>query len=150
MINVFHHIPCVEEFLRDAAHCVKPGGVIVMIDQWTTPWSQIFWRYMHHEPLEPNADNWCFSKGGPLSMANMALPWIVFNRDREIFERDFSEWHLKNIRLHTPFCYLLSGGASFRGLVPGFLFGMCRFLENLMEPWIKSWAMFATIVLVRK
>ncbi len=105
---------------------------------------------MHHEPFDPDSSRWRFPKGGPLSMANMALPWIVFHRDREKFERNFPELQIKEINLHTPFCYLLSGGVSFRGSVPGFLFGACRLLEDLVRPWIGSWAMFATIVLVRK
>jgi SAM-dependent methyltransferase len=32
MVDVFHHIPDVERFLRDVTRCVRTGGVIAMIE----------------------------------------------------------------------------------------------------------------------
>jgi len=37
MTDVLHHIPNVESFFAEAARCVRPGGVIVMIEPWLTP-----------------------------------------------------------------------------------------------------------------
>jgi SAM-dependent methyltransferase len=150
MIDVFHHLPDVKSFLAEAAYCVKPGGVIVMVEPWATRWSRLVYKHLHHEPFIPKAEEWIFPKGGPLSQANSALPWIVFDRDRKIFEQNFSEWRIQKIKMHTPFCYLLSGGVSLRSFMPGWLFGMWRRIENMIQPWMHSWAMFATIALVRR
>lgn len=150
MLNVFHHLPSVKSFLAEAACCVKPDGVIVMIEPWTTRWSRLVYEYLHHEPFDPGAEEWSFPRGGPLSQANSSLPWIVFDRDREKFEREFPVWRTSEIKLHTPFCYLLSGGVSLRSLMPGCLFGIWRRLEDKIQPWMHSWAMFATITLVRR
>ena len=150
MIDVFHHIPCVKHFLSEAVRCVMEGGVIVMIEPWNTCWSRFVYKYLHHELFDSDIKDWNFRKGGPLSQANSALPWIVFDRDREKFIQEFPEWKIKEIELHSPFCYLLSGGVSFRSPMPGCLFRMCQRIEDALKPWMNSWAMFTKIVLLRK
>jgi len=150
MLDVFHHIPSVKSFFTTAAHCVKPGGAIVMIEPWNTRWSQFVYKYLHHEPFDQNVSQWNLPFYGPLSQANSALPWIVLERDREVFEQEFPNWQLENISLHSPLSYLLSGGISFRASLPAFLFKTCNKFENLFKPWMGYWAMFATITLIRR
>jgi SAM-dependent methyltransferase len=150
MVDVFHHIPCAKSFIADAALCVKPGGFIIMIEPWNTRWSQMIYRYLHHEPFNPTAKNWDFTRGGPLSQANSALPWVVFERDCAMFKREFPQWLIHEKTLHTPFCYLLSGGISLRSFMPGRLFSMCRRIEGLLNPWMHNLAMFVKIVLFRR
>ncbi len=150
MLDVLHHLPKVKFFLKEAARCIKPGGVVAMIEPWYTKWSGFIYSHLHSEPFFPDADNWHFPVGGPLSAANGALPWIVFNRDRAIFQNEFPDWQILKIRLHTPFVYLLSGGLSMRSFVPGNSFGLCRKIENTLIPWMDSFAMFATIIIKKK
>ncbi len=150
MLDVFHHLPRVKFFLKEAARCIKPGGVIVMIEPWCTKWSRFVYAHLHHEPFFPEAKSWHFPAGGPLSSANSALPWIVFKRDRVIFQNEFPYWQVLEIEVHTPFAYLLSGGLSMRSFVPGNGFGLCRKIESRLAPWMDSLAMFATIVLKRE
>lgn len=149
MVDVFHHMPCTKSFIADAAFCVKPGGFMIMIEPWNTQWSQLVYRYLHHEPFNPTVKNWEFSKGGPLSQANSALPWMVFERDRNKFEREFPQWLIHEKTLHTPFCYLISGGVSWRSFMPDRLFKACRKIEDLLHPWMHHLAMFAKVVLFR-
>jgi len=149
MVDVFHHIPGVKLFLAEAERCLKPGGVIVMVEPWCTGWSRFVYRYIHYEPFCPDAENWHFPSGGPLSSANSALPWIVFDRDVNIFKKEFSFLTIESISLHTPFAYLLSRGVTMRSLVPATLFDVCRKFENKFSPLMGSLAMFATIVLKR-
>ena len=149
MFDVFHHLPDVKSFLNAAAVCVKPGGAIVMMEPWNSAWSRLIFRHLHHEPFLPDAPDWHFAGGGPLSMANQALPWIVFKRDRQKFNHQCPQWHLREIKPNYPFCYLLSGGLAYRSFMPGFLFGFWRSIENCLKPWMQHWAMFAKIVLIR-
>ena len=85
MTDVLHHIPDVCKFFQEATRCVKPGGCIVMIEPWNTPWAQWFFQNLHSEPFDPDA-GWTFPSSGPLSDANGTLPWILFERDRKKFE----------------------------------------------------------------
>jgi SAM-dependent methyltransferase len=149
MLDVFHHLPRVQSFLGEAARSVKTGGALVMIEPWYSRWSRLVYKYLHHESLDPETPEWDFPQGGPLSQANSALPWIVFDRDRKKFEARHPEWQIKEITLHSPFCYLLSGGVSYRSLMPGELFGVWRRIETIMQPWMNSWAMFAKVELTR-
>jgi SAM-dependent methyltransferase len=150
MVDVFHHIPDVKRLFSEAARCIKSRGVMVMVEPWTTPWSRLVYRYLHQEPFNPLTKHWRFNDCGRMSGANSALPWIVFDRDRNIFEQDFPEWSIQDLVLHTPFTYLLSGGISFRNVLPDPLFRAFRRMEDKLELWMPYCAMFATIALRRK
>lgn len=150
MTNVFHHLPRPRTFFADAARCVRPGGVIAMIEPWVTPWSRMFYEHFHHEPFDPNAQDWEFQTEGRLSGANDALAWIIFQRDRARFEREFPQWEIQTIHPCMPFCYLLSGGVSMRSLMPGWSFQFWKWLETRLRPRMEHWAMFVQIVLVRR
>jgi len=150
MTDVLHHLARPRQFFTEASRCVRPGGRVVMIEPWVTPWSRLVYSKLHHEPFRPEAQEWSFPSRGPLSGANGALPWIIFERDRTRFEREFPLWQIYAVKPFMPFRYLLSGGVSLRGLVPGWSFALWRKLENLLRPWMKSLAMFALIVLVKE
>ena len=150
MTNVLHHLPQTPGFFAEAARCVRSGGVIVMVEPWVTGWSRLVYGMLHHEPFEPQTVEWTFRTSGPLSGANGALPWILFERDRAKFERTHPQWRIDQVELCMPFRYLVSGGMSMRSLMPGWMFSPWRWLENGISRWMRTWAMFAMIVLVRQ
>ncbi len=150
MTNVLHHLAQPRCFFAEAARCVKPGGAMIMIEPWVTTWGRWVYTHLHHEPFVPEATAWGFPRTGPLSGANGALPWILFVRDRDQFEREFPMWELRTIRPIMPFRYLVSGGVSMRSLAPGWTYGACRALENCLNPWSDRWGMFAHITLARR
>jgi hypothetical protein len=115
-----------------------------MIEPWWTPWSEWVYTHLHSEPFSPGSE-WGIPNTGPLSGANGALPWIVFHRDRALFETRFPQWHLKNIEPMMPFSYLLSGGVSMRSLMPGWTYRSVRAVERMLDQ--KCLAMFALIEL---
>jgi len=150
MTNVLHHLPRPLRFFAEAARCVRPGGVVTMIEPWVTPWSKLVYGRLHHEPFDPAAAEWELPGGGPLSGANGALPWILFARDRERFERAAPEWRLRSITPIMPFRYLVSGGISLRGLMPAASFAAWRGLERALAPLSGRLAMFAQVVMERR
>ena len=120
-----------------------------MIEPWVTAWSKQIYGKLHHEPFRPEAREWEFQSTGALSGANGALPWILFERDRAQFVREFPAWVLDKIEIQMPFRYLLSGGMSMRSFAPGWSFGFWRGLERALQPWMHCLGMFALIVLKR-
>ncbi len=146
MTDVFHHLPNVRLFFGEATRTVREGGVVAMIEPWVSRWSRLIYTKLHHEPFRPEAQQWEFPPSGPLSGANGALPYIVFERDRAIFEREFPQWRIEKVEPFMPLRYLLSGGVSMRSLAPGFSYGAIRAMESLTGG---AGAMFAHIV-VRK
>ncbi|MFQ5416702.1 MAG: class I SAM-dependent methyltransferase, partial [Myxococcota bacterium] len=150
MTEVLHHIPDPEAFLREASRCVRPGGSVAMVEPWVTPWARFVWGRLHHEPFEPAAASWRIPESGPLSGANGALPWILFERDRGRFEERLPDWEIVSIRLDLPFRYLVSGGVSLRSLMPGRSFALWTWLERRLAPWMETIGTMATIVLRRR
>jgi SAM-dependent methyltransferase len=147
--NVLHHLPRPIAFFTEAARCVRPGGVVAMIEPWVTPWSRLVYTRLHHEPFEPAAARWELTEGGPLSGANGALPWILFVRDRERFAREAPAWRLRSIEPIMPFRYLLSGGVSLRSLAPAASYPLWREIERALSPFSNRLAMFAHVVVER-
>jgi SAM-dependent methyltransferase len=148
--DVMHHIPDVRRFFSEAARCLRPGGRILMIEPWVTPWSRFIYERFHHEPFLPDAENWSFPSTGPLSGANGAIPWIVFERDRHTFESEFPQLVVEQIRPFLPFRYLISGGIAMRSLMPGFTHTLWMYFEQLLEPCMSKLAMFAFLSVGRR
>jgi len=149
MTDVFHHIPDVEAFLREAGRCLRPGGRIVMVEPWVTAWAEFVFGKLHREPFQPDAEEWQIHSTGPLSGANGALAWIVLVRDRARFLTQFPSLRIEEIRPIMPFTYLVSGGITLRSLMPGFSYFAWRGLERALDPWRDRLAMFAVIDLLR-
>jgi SAM-dependent methyltransferase len=150
MVDVFHHIPDPRNFLSEATRCIHIGGRVIMIEPWLTPWSQFIYKYFHHEPCFPDVIDWGFPSSGPLSGANSALPWIVFERDKKTYKKDFPQLHIAEIRVWMPFRYLLSGGLAFRSFMPGFSFEFWKKFEACLGKWNEKLGMFARIVLTKR
>jgi SAM-dependent methyltransferase len=147
MVNCFHHLPKADDFLRSAGRCVSAGGCIAMIEPWCTPWSRFVYRSLHHEPLDPKRKEWSAVGSGPMSGANTALPWIVFDRDRTRFEREYPQWSISQVRLMMPCAYLLSGGISARPPIADAVHRIACRLERMLPH--RLCAMFALIELRR-
>lgn len=150
MVDVLHHLADPGSFLLEASRCVRSSGRLLLVEPWVTKWSSFIYGSFHHEPFSPFAKGWESSRREPMTGANIALPWIMLHRDRERFESEFPEWKIVSIRPILPFRYLLSGGISLRGMMPDWTHPFWKSAEDALRPWIKSLAMFAEIVLVRK
>ena len=148
--DVLHHMPDVRRFLAESLRCLCPGGRILMIEPWVSGWSRLVFTRLHHEPFRPAAKEWSFPSSGPLSGANGALPWILFARDRTLFEAEFPRIEIRAIRPFLPFRYLLSGGVSMRSLTPSFVQPLIKKLENSLNGQMQNFAMFAFIALQRR
>jgi SAM-dependent methyltransferase len=127
MTDVLHHIPYPGSFFTEAQRVLRKGGKILMIEPWPTRWSEFIYTNLHSEPFDIKGD-WTIPATGPLSGANGALPWILFERDRKKFEVEFPECRIRKVELMMPFSYLLSGGVSIRFSMPGFLYKAIRTL----------------------
>ena len=149
MVNVFHHIRNPEEFINEAIRCLAEKSVIIMIEPWITKWSHLIYSHFHNEPCNINAFSWNFPGEGPLSSANNAQAWIVFNRDRDVFERKFPQLEIIEISPCMPILYLLSGGIALRSLIPAWSYPFWQKIDNWLLRSKSQPAMFAYIVLRR-
>ncbi|MEA2002085.1 MAG: methyltransferase domain-containing protein [Actinomycetota bacterium] len=146
MVDVLHHIPDVGKFFDAASRTVVTGGVMAMVEPWATRWSTWVYQNLHHEPFRPDSEEWSFATTGPLSGANGAIPWMVFERDRALFEQKYPQWRIEGVEPFMPFRYLMSGGVSMRSLMPGFTIPFWRAVERTIEGKRGRAGMFARIV----
>ena len=144
MVDTFHHIPDSQKFLIEAYRVLRGGGLIMMIEPANSRWGRYIYRTFHHEPFELAGD-WTIPHTGPMSGANGALPWIVFERDWEEFQVKFPGFDIEQIKYHTPLLYLLSGGVSFRQFLPGFSYGLVHLFDRAASATSSQFSMFVTI-----
>ena len=149
MVDVFHHIPDSAQFLKEVQRCLKPGGRMVMSEPCTSRYSTFVFKRFHHEPFRPDGD-WTIPGSGPMSDANGALPYIVFERDHERFKSDYPQLQVLSIQKHTALRYLLSGGVSMKQLVPNWSFGLLKGLERFVRRIFPGFALFQFMVIQKK
>lgn len=146
MIDTFHHIPDSKLFLAEVNRVLKNDGMLIMIEPANSLWGRFIYKNFHHEPFEPTG-NWKIPPSGPMSGANGALPWIVFERDFDEFKRSFPRLRLEKIKYHTPLMYLISGGVSFKQVFPNLSFPVFRSVDKLLTSINKQISMFTTITI---
>lgn len=148
--NVLHHIPTPDDFFREAARCLTPGGRVVMIEPFSSRFSRFLYKNFHHEPFDETAQEWRVTGSGRLIGSNQALPWIIFWRDRALFEARYPQLEILETQPHTALAYALSGGLSWRSPLPGAAFPMVHRLDALLSHWPTLFPLFQTIVLRRR
>lgn len=150
MVDVFHHVKDSKKFITEMQRCLIPGGSIVMIEPYNTLWGRFIWKFFHHEAFLPDVKEWKIQGKGPLSSANGAISWIVFCRDQKIFKEKFPDLVIEEIRSHTSFSYLLSGGLSYPQLVPNVLTKPLLLGDEALCKYFPFTGMFATIKIGKK
>ncbi len=149
MIDTMHHIPDAGVFLSEAMRVLDDHGKIIMIEPVNSRWGRFIYQNFHHEPFNPEGD-WTIPATGPLSSANGALPWIVFERDRNTFEQKFPQLHIEKIEYRNPLMYLLSGGVSYRQLLPDFMYGIVNFADKVLPRLSRQLSMFQLIKIEKR
>lgn len=134
LTHVFHHIPDVAEFLKEADRVLVPGGVISMVDETHTPFARCFFSMFHPEPYDDRATCWSFPAGHSMLDSNQALSWIVFFRDRGCLAKIAPSLHFERWNYLPWFGYLCSGGVNLRSFAPRRLARLFSALDEGLKP----------------
>ncbi len=125
LTNVLHHLKEPVAFLVKAAAKLKPGGQIIFAEPYFSAVSGVIYRYLHHEPSVFNISSPVLDEvKGPLSSANMAIPYLVFFK-RDDWSRPLNmvfSFSSKEAVYYSAFSYMITGGISRRIPVPHLLY----------------------------
>lgn len=134
LTHVFHHIPQIDAFLKEADRVLVPGGVISIIDCSHTPFARFFFSTFHPEPYDDSAAHWDFSQSDSMLDSNQALTWIVLQRDLDKFAKRYPMFTVEEKRLLPWFSYLMSGGVNLKSLVVPGLENVYLWADRLLKP----------------
>jgi SAM-dependent methyltransferase len=148
MLNVFHHIPKPHLFLKEAQRTLVKGGKIIMIEPANSNLGRFIYKRFHHEPFDENGSRE-IDPGNPLSNSNQALPHIYFERDLELFKKDFPQLKINSIQYHSPFSYIISGGVSRSAMLPFIMYPVVKTAEFILSPLSKQLGLFCTLEIER-
>jgi SAM-dependent methyltransferase len=122
-LGVVHHLPHPTRFFAEAARCLKPGGFLAIVEpsqQYPIPGfpKRLFAALEHYEYFDDAVESWDNAGAGNMSGANLALPWVIFERDRARFAAMFPSLRIRRVRYHSPLSHFLAGAFSLRSMVP--------------------------------
>lgn len=146
MLNVFHHIPKPYLFLKEAQRTLVSGGIVIMTEPANSSLGRFIYKRFHHEPFEEKGGRE-IEAGNPLSNSNQALPYIYFERDLDLFRKEFPQLKIRSIRYHSPFSYVISGGVSRSAMLPYFMYALLKGVEWILSPFSKQLGLFCTVEL---
>jgi hypothetical protein len=135
-------------FLREAERILIPGGRLVLVEPWITPFSRIIYRYFHQEDCDLSVQPWKLedsdtTQGKKAFDGNQAIPYLLFgagNRQKTLAALP----HFECLKTE-PFClfaYLLSFGFKPMNLLPEIFYPSVSRLERLSLP---LWCRFAAL-----
>jgi GDP-L-fucose synthase len=148
--GVLHHIGDARKFFHEASRCLRPGGILGLMEPHMSSFGQFFFQTLHHEANDMHMRKWDFPQLGYLKDANTALPYLIFDRDRAIFDKEFPEFEMIDRTYHTFLLYLATGGVSGRFSAPALAFYPLYALEKLLSPLMRRYLGTMQTIILRK
>jgi SAM-dependent methyltransferase len=154
LTNVLHHLKSPIAFLNRAASKLKSGGKVIATEPFFSVVSTLIFKCLHHEPVDFRiSEPELRYVQGPLGSANVALPWLIFFRNREWLQRLNDNFDLTSFsaRPFSALSYMITGGISHRLPLPGFLYRTLFRVDLALSRRFPSFcAAFFTATLTRR
>jgi SAM-dependent methyltransferase len=121
MVDVLHHIEHPLRLFKEAERVLCPGGRLIFCEPGITPFSGLFYRVFHREPVDMSADPLAV---GTISAdkdpydSNQAIPTLLVGRYREALHALVPGLTLASLHRFSFLAYPLSGGFQSWCLLP--------------------------------
>ncbi len=155
-LDILHHLVAPMAFLKEAGRILVPGGRLILIEPWITPFSNLVYRYLHQEDCDlrvrPQEGNAIRSENGKRPFdGNSAIPYLLFSRDA--LAKTLTSLSCFKPLVLEPFClfaYLLSFGFKPINLLPEFLYSIVATLERATVPLWRPLAALRMLIVLEK
>jgi len=153
LFDVLHHIENPKLFLNEAYRTLKIGGRIIMVEPGITPFSLIFYKLFHIEPVIINVNPFDIvkpdSKRVPFD-ANQAIPTIIFKYKIREFYKHFPNFKILNSNFISLFVYPLSGGFKKWSLIPIKYVHTLLYFDTILEKYFGFLFGFRLLIIIEK
>jgi SAM-dependent methyltransferase len=153
-LDMLHHLAAPLDFLRESARILAPGGRLILIEPWITPFSWFIFRFLHQERCDLSETAWTATHGNPAQEklafdGNQAIPYLLFGpRYGARTLQALPELRMLALEPFCLFAYLLSGGFNHMGLLPESWYPLVSRFERASQPlWRRLAALRALVVL---
>src|SRR5262249_40564392 len=131
LLDVLHHVPRPLQFMKEAERVLKPGGRLVMIEPWITPFSYVLYRYFHHEDCSLSINiELPFGSGKEAYSGNAAIPFKTLR----YLEKGNKGLRPLMMKRFIGFPYLATLGFQRVNSVPSGILRFARFVERFSRP----------------
>ena len=155
-LDMLHHLAAPMAFLKEAERVLAPGGRLILVEPWVTPFSFLIYRYLHQEDCDLSADP--FLDANPERATakkafdgNQAIPYLLFGpRNRAKTMALVPQLTIAKMEQFCLFAYLLSFGFKPLNILPEFLYSGVATLERVTRPlWRRIASLRVLIVMTR-
>jgi SAM-dependent methyltransferase len=145
-VDILHHLAAPMTFLLEAQRVLVPGGRLILVEPWVTPFSSFIYRHFHQEERDLSVRPWELTEAQPSAGkrafdGNQAIPYLLFgphNRSQTLGSLPgFAPLAIE------PFClfaYLLSMGFKPMSLLPEVLYPAVSKIEKVTLPFSRRGA----------
>jgi hypothetical protein len=153
-LDMLHHLATPMTFLSEVSRILIPGGRLILVEPWITPFSYFIFRFLHQERCDLSETPWLSNEHHEIreKMAfdgNQAIPYILFGpRHRSRTLSFLPDLQLLALEPFCLFAYLLSGGFKPMNLLPESLYpALAKFERATSLLWRRIAAMRVLLVL---